>query len=205
MDTSFFLIFLIVSFGLIIVPGPNVLVIVSTSIAHGTKRGLQTVAGTSFAMAIQLFVVAEGTVWFVRMISDGIYYLKWIGVTYLLYLGIVHLKAAVNPESKEKAVYTTATFSRGFLVSLTNPKTLLFFSAFIPQFVSASGNYRFQIFFISVSFLTLAIVLDSCYALLASRLTHLFKRQNLNTLQNGLCGIIFLGVSIWLAFPKRVS
>jgi len=137
MNTTLYLTFLVVSFGLIIVPGPNVLVIVSTSITHGTKRGLQTVAGTSFAMAIQLITVAVGTAWFVQLISNGLYYLKWVGVAYLLYLGLYHLRKVISSKQQETEIAASATFKRGFAVSLTNPKTLLFFSAFLPQFVTS--------------------------------------------------------------------
>lgn len=78
--------FVLVSLGLIIVPGPNVIVIITTSVVHGRSRGMQTVAGTSAAMIIQLMVAALGTAWFVTAISEGLRWLKWLGVAYLLYL-----------------------------------------------------------------------------------------------------------------------
>lgn len=205
MDITLFLTFLVVSFGLIIVPGPNVLVIVSTSITHGTKRGLQTVAGTSLAMAIQLNVVATGTAWFVQLISDGLYYLKWIGVAYLLYLGLYHLRTALSSTKEEIKITASATFTRGFLVSLTNPKTLLFFSAFLPQFVTAAADYNFQIFLLSLSFLVMAMILDSCYALISSKLTFFVKNRYVNSYQNGFSGLLFLGASAWLAATKRLK
>lgn len=203
MDTSLYLAFLVVSFGLIIIPGPNVLVIVSTSIAHGRKRGLQAVAGTSFAMALQLLLVAISTAWFIQIVSDGIFYLKWIGVVYLLYLGLSHLRAAFLANRHEEEITASATFTRAFLISITNPKTLLFFSAFLPQFVSSAANYSFQIWLLSFSFLVLAIVLDSCYALISSKLTTLTKRHYLSSIQNGYCGLLFLVASVWLAATNR--
>jgi len=203
MNTTLYLTFLVVSFGLIIVPGPNVLVIVSTSITHGTKRGLQTVAGTSFAMAIQLITVAVGTAWFVQLISNGLYYLKWVGVAYLLYLGLYHLRKVISSKQQETEIAASATFKRGFAVSLTNPKTLLFFSAFLPQFVTVAGNYYFQVFSLSLSFLMMAIVLDSCYALLSSKLIRLAKNRYLNKFQNGFSGLLYLGASAWLAATNR--
>lgn len=205
MDRTLYLAFLALSFGLIIVPGPNVLVIVSTSITHGAKRGLQTVAGTSLAMAIQLTIVAIGTVWFVQLISDGLHYLKWIGVAYLLYLGLSQLKTAIRSKKPETQITASASFTRGFLVSLTNPKTLLFFSAFFPQFVTAAASYTFQIFLLSFSFLMMAVVLDSSYALLSSRLTVLAKNRYLVSFNNGFSGLLFLLASAWLAATNRSS
>lgn len=203
MDITLYFSFLIISFGLIVVPGPNVLVIVSTSIAHGKKRGLQTVAGTSLAMAVQLIVVAIGTAWFVQVISNGLHYLKWVGVAYLLYLALFHLKAALDSEKKEMKITSSVTFARGFLVSLTNPKTLFFFGAFLPQFVTSSGDYNLQIFLFSLSFLMMAMVLDSCYALLSSRLSLLVKERFLGIFQNAFSGLLYLGASVWLAATNR--
>ncbi len=70
------LLFILVSIGVIVVPGPNVLVIVPTCISHGRLRGLQTVAGTSAAMIAQLFIAAVGTSWFVSTLASGFLWLK---------------------------------------------------------------------------------------------------------------------------------
>jgi len=182
-----------------------VLVIVSTSIAHGAKQGLQTVAGTSSAMAIQLVVIAVSTTWFVRLITNGLFYLKWLGVAYLLYLGIYHLKTAIRSKQQETELSPSASFVKGFLVSLINPKTLLFFSAFLPQFVSATGNYNFQIFLLSFSFLLMATILDACYALLSSKLTLLVNNRQLNYFQNTFSSVLYLIASTWLAATNRTS
>lgn len=203
MDITLYITFLLVSFGLIIIPGPNVLVIISTSISHGKKRGLQTVAGTSFAMAIQLLVVALSTSWFIQSVSNGIFYLKWIGVVYLLYLGILHFKYAIFTSKQDKEITSSATFLQGFIVSITNPKTLLFFSAFLPQFVSSPESYSSQILLLSMSFLILAIILDSCYALLSAKLAVLAKDSFTNKLQHGFSSLLFLGASAWLAAMNR--
>lgn len=123
------LLFILVSVGIIIVPGPNVLVIVSTCISHGRSRGLQTVAGTSAAMLVQLLISAFGTSWFISQLAFGFLWLKWIGVAYLCYLGVNHLINAVKKTDAQE-VTGLGSFQRGFWVSLTNPKTILFFSAF---------------------------------------------------------------------------
>jgi len=205
MDTTLYISFLIVSTGLIVIPGPNVLIIVSTSLSHGKVRGLQTVAGTSLAMIVQLLVAAIGTTWFIKLITEGFYILKWFGVAYLLYLGLRHLKnAKLNLKSKYN-ISATASFARGFFVSLTNPKTILFFSAFLPQFITSSNNYLEQISKLSITFLVIAIVLDSSYALLSTKLKSLLKQRNLSRLQNGVSGLLFIGASIWLATTRRIS
>ena len=206
MDITLYLSFLIVSFLVIIVPGPNVLVIVSTSLAHGVRRGMQTVAGTSSAMIVQLLIVGVATAWFVRLVAEGLYYLKWAGITYLLYLGLKHLAAAVSSSDRELPVISAAdTFVRGFVVSLTNPKTLLFFSAFLPQFISSSGNYPVQMLWLSASFVVMATVLDSCYALLSSRLRSLAGDGGYIKYRQGFSGLLYLAAGAWLSVSNRSS
>ncbi len=192
-----FLLFIFVSIGVIGVPGPNVLVVVSTSLSHGKQRGLQTVAGTSTAMIIQLFIAAFGTAWFVGNLASGLVWLKWVGVIYLLYLGVQHLIIGASKKRPE-AVTGLGSFQRGFWVSLTNPKTILFFSAFLPQFVSPSEPYLMQIALLSTIFWLLAIVLDSGYAVLAGKLTSLLENK-LFKAQNYFSGFLYLGAGALLA------
>jgi homoserine/homoserine lactone efflux protein len=204
MDATLLISFVLVSVALIVVPGPNVLVIVSTSLAHGKTRGLQTVAGTTLAMALQLVVVAISTTWFVQLLTEGFSYLKWIGVLYLIYLASVHIRQALLArETNPINITAQATFARGFLVSATNPKTILFFSAFLPQFIDSSENYVQQISLLSLTFLSLAAALDSCYALLSARLQPLLLSRNMSRMQNGLSGLLYIGASAWLAVTRR--
>lgn len=203
MDINIFLTFLILSTLVIIIPGPNVLVIVSTSLVHGKSRGLQTVVGTSFAMTIQLVIAAFSTSWFVQLLSDGFYVLKWLGVAYLVYLGFKYIKDAIKPSESSRSLTASASFTRGFVVSLTNPKTIVFFSAFLPQFVSSTEDYLQQIGVLSATFLLIAITLDSAYAVLSSKLKSLVEEKNMSRYQNGLSGLLFLGASAWLAVTRR--
>lgn len=196
------LLFILVSIGLIIVPGPNVLVIVSTSIAHGRPRGLQTVSGTSVAMIIQLLIAALGAAWLVEALSSGFFWLKWAGVAYLLYLGAKHLRNAAS-KAKPEPVSAIGSFQRGFWVSVTNPKTILFFASFLPQFVSASEDYLPQIAQLSVVFWSLAVILDSGYALLASKLAKLLENKKLSKMQNCFSGLLYIGAGATLAATRH--
>lgn len=193
--------FVLVSTGLIIVPGPNVLIVVSTSISHGVLRGWQTVAGTSSAMAIQLLVAGLGTAGLLALLAEGFVWFKWLGVVYLLYLGLTHLFRSADAAPRQASAI--GSFQRGFWISLTNPKTILFFSAFLPQFVVGTSNYGAQIAFLSCIFWVLATVLDSGYALLAHRLSSLLKSRNLSRHQNRASGLIYLGAGATLAAANR--
>ncbi|WP_237132326.1 LysE family translocator [Pseudohongiella sp. O18] len=194
--------FVLVSLGLIIVPGPNVIVIITTSVVHGRSRGMQTVAGTSAAMIIQLMVAALGTAWFVTAISEGLRWLKWLGVAYLLYLGFRHLKASLQ---RVAATPPTAlgSFNRGFWVSLTNPKTILFFGAFLPQFVSPGQSYLAQVAVLSSLFWVMAVTLDSLYALLSSKIASKLKSLPDSRATGLFSGGSYLGAGAALATVGR--
>ncbi len=198
-------VFILVSIGVIVIPGPNVLVIISTSISHGTLRGLQTVAGTSAAMALQLLIAALGTTYFISVLAKGFVWLKWAGAAYLIYLGIKHLSAAFCKEQQAQVISASGSFQRGFWVSLTNPKTILFFSAFLPQFTIADSPFLPQITLLSVVFLCLAVLLDSAYAMLSSKLVALVQSRGLAKYQNGLSGVIYCGAGSLLAGAKNAN
>lgn len=205
MDTTVLITFLVVSAGLIVVPGPNVLVIVASSVSHGRIRGLQTVAGTTLAMALQLFFTAVSTGWLVHAMNQGLSLLKWSGVIYLLCLGLLYLVRAGRGRQPAPVMSASGTFFRGFAVSISNPKTMLFFAAFLPQFATTGEMYMQQIAILSLIFLCLAALLDSCYAILASGLYPVLQRFNISRIQNGLSGILLLCASVWLATARRVT
>ncbi|MBT6057280.1 MAG: LysE family translocator, partial [Gammaproteobacteria bacterium] len=169
MGSSELITFALISFAFIIVPGPNVLVIISTSMTAGQARGLQTVAGTSLAMSVQLLIAAIATSWLLSLLARGLFWLKWCGVAYLLWMGVTSFYKFYHrtPGPGHTAL---GSFQRGFWVSLTNPKTILFFSAFLPQFANESAPYLEQIAVLSLIFWLLAIVADSFYALAAAKL-----------------------------------
>ena len=204
MDTVIYTYFILTSIVLIVVPGPNVLVIISTSISHGTKRGLQTVLGTSSAMIIQMSFAALGTSWLVSSFTNGFEWLRLIGISYLMYMGINYFyKMAFFSKENNNKISAISSYGRGFITSLTNPKTLLFFSAFFPQFVNDETVYLQQIMLLSVTFLTLATLIDSLYAFLACKLSRHFKIHHLQRLQHAISGTLFLTATAWLALIRR--
>lgn len=195
--------FLLVSAIFIAVPGPNILVIVSTTLVSGKLRGLQTVVGTTLAMIIQLTIAALGTSLLLSTLSRGLIWLKWCGVVYLLFLGINSLYAFFT-HRKSKHPSATNSIQRGFWVSLTNPKTILFFSAFLPQFVNADGAYLPQIAILSGSFLLLAVTIDCSYAIMSDKLKWLLASRNIDRVSNGVSGVFFIAAGGLLASTNRV-
>lgn len=205
MQSSQLISFVLVSALFILAPGPNVIVIVSTSLRAGYKRGLQTVLGTNLAMLIQLLVAAVGTSWLLALLTDGLLWLKWAGVLYLLYLGCRALLRCWQVQEAD-AVTALGSMQRGFWIALTNPKTILFFSAFLPQFVTDASRYNEQVALLSVIFWLLATSLDACYAIAADRLRWLLGNQGkgISTRAvNGTSGTLYLTASALLAGSNR--
>jgi threonine/homoserine/homoserine lactone efflux protein len=188
---------------LLLIPGPSVALIVANSLARGPSAGLATVAGTSAAMVPQLVLTGVGMSALLGGLAQAFFYLRWLGVAYLIYLGV---RAWTAPESELAAVAEPrrplrALFLRGFLVSLSNPKTLLFFTAFFPQFLNPAAPLPPQIWLLSASFLTLAAIFDSGWALAAARVGGALRIGG--RLRNRLTGGLLFGAGLGLALVRR--
>ncbi|MCB0209535.1 MAG: LysE family translocator [Anaerolineae bacterium] len=203
MELSIYLTFIAISIGFIAIPGPNVLVTLSTSLSEGRAKGLQTVFGIEAAMVLQLVTAIVGTTWFVYALAQGFFWLKWCGVAYLLYLGIKQLRAAVTQQPTPEKTTLVGSFGRGFFVSLTNPKTILFFGAFLPQFASAGSFFFTQLIILSVTFWLLSLAVNIGYTLLASRFAHILSSGRLAKIKHGASGVLYLGAGTLLASLKR--
>ncbi|MEW5962229.1 MAG: LysE family translocator [Pseudomonadota bacterium] len=203
MTIELYLTFVLATAVLIAIPGPNVALIVANSVAHGRRFGLITVAGTSAAMIPQLVFTMAGMTGALVLFSHLFEWLRWIGVAYLVYLGVQAIRAEpvdltkVRPEPRSQR----EIFLRGFLVSLTNPKTLLFYGAFFPQFIEPSASIAKQLWLLSVTFLAIAVVMDACWALVGGRLRGLLAGRGV--LRNRLTGGCYFAAALGLATARR--
>src|SRR6516164_3079510 len=127
--------FVVATATLMLIPGPNVALIVANSLRFGVRAGLLTVAGTSGAMAAQLAAASFGITAIFALLAQAFETLRWLGVAYLLWLAFRAWRAASDDLGETKPMSPREIFARGFLVSLTNPKTLAFYAAFLPQFL----------------------------------------------------------------------
>jgi threonine/homoserine/homoserine lactone efflux protein len=205
MPIDLYLAFVLASAVLILIPGPNVTLLVANSIAYGARRALATLAGTSSAIALQLVVTVLGMTSLMLVLATWFEWLRWAGVLYLVYLGVQQWRAlpVALEDVDPRAIATRALFWRGFLVSATNPKTLLFYAAFFPQFVDPASPPGPQLLLMSATFLGLATVLDGGYALLAGRLRLLFRGRRRARLRNRLTGSLLIGAGLGLALARR--
>jgi homoserine/homoserine lactone efflux protein len=187
---------------LMLIPGPNVALIVANSVAYGSRYGLLTVAGTSSAIVVQLGVTALGMTEVLGAMGAWFEWIRWIGVVYLVYLGLKQWRApavdltATKPEPKSgPAIYTRALF-----VSLTNPKTLLFYGAFFPQFIAPERDIGLQVAVLSATFLALAVLVDGTWAVVAGHARELLASRG--RLRNRLSGGLLMGAGLGLAMAR---
>jgi len=202
MDLGLYLTFVLATSILILIPGPNVALIVANSMAYGTRFGLLTVAGTSTAIIVQLALTALSMTAVLGMLAHWFEWIRWIGVVYLLWLGIRQWRAPpadltkVQPQPRSHR----AIFGRGVLVSLTNPKTLLVYGAFFPQFLTPGPDLPRQVALLAVTFFVVATVLDGAWAVLAGHARGALATRGV--LRNRVSGGLLMGAGLGLALAR---
>jgi threonine/homoserine/homoserine lactone efflux protein len=203
MSLEAYLAFIAASAVLILIPGPNVALIVANSVAHGTRFGLMTVAGTSSAVVVQLSLTVVGATAALDLLAAGFDWLRWAGVAYLVWLGIAAWRAPATDLSHVAPQVRSLRriYLRGFLVGLTNPKTLLFYGAFLPQFIAPEGDVPRQLLLLAATFLVVATLLDGLWALMAGRLRALLTTHV--RWRNRLTGGLLMGAGLGLALARR--
>jgi threonine/homoserine/homoserine lactone efflux protein len=202
-ETSQLLFFMGAALALLLIPGPAVLYITARSASQGRVAGLVSVLAIETANFVQAVAAALGLSAILLSSALAFDVVKYLGAAYLIYLGIRKLMASDNGVEDEevKKESLTRIFWQGFAVNILNPKTALFFFAFLPQFVDpAKGNVTGQNLLLGVIFVGLAIITDSLYALLASSLAG--KLNGNKRFQNGqryFAGLVYIGLGITTA------
>jgi homoserine/homoserine lactone efflux protein len=186
-----------------LIPGPTVTVIIANSLAHGTRAGLLNVAGTQLGLVLMMAILVVGLSSVIAAMGWLFDWLRWAGAIYLVWLGYKLLR---SPESLNQPGTTPAPrggfFLQGFLVLMANPKALLWFGAFIPQFVDPKGNYVAQIILLGVTAMAVALASDGAYAVLTGRAGALLSRKRVRLISR-VSGGFLIGGGIWLALTRR--
>jgi threonine/homoserine/homoserine lactone efflux protein len=209
-DTGRLLTFILTSFVLIITPGPSVLFVVSRAVAWGRRAALLTVVGNAAGFYVQVSAVAFGIGVVVQQSVLVFYSLKLAGAGYLIYLGIHTIRdrarlvaalraTAIAPKS------ATHVARQGFMVGLTNPKSMVFLTAILPEFVNRSqGHVPTQLLLFGLVFVLMALVCDSMWGLAAGTARDWFARspRRLRVL-GGTGGLVMIGLGLDLATSGR--
>jgi len=180
-----------------------VALIVANSLKHGVRYGLVTVAGTSTTQAVQLMFVVFGFAGVMAAMGTAFEWIRWIGVAYLLFLGIQSFRAPAVKLDKPAAALKPVRlmFGEAVVVSATNPKVLLFYGAFLPQFVDTSQPVVRQLALLAITFWIIAALIDCGWALAAGRLRPVLARAG--RWHHRVTGSVLLIAAAALAATRR--
>lgn len=202
MSLQIYLAYVLVCILITIIPGPTVTLIIANSLTHGTRAGLLNVAGTQLGLALMLGVLLVGLSSIIATMGVWFDFVRIAGAVYLVWLGWKLWRASGDfAEPGRTPAPRGGFFLQGFLVLMSNPKALLWFGAFIPQFVDPNGNYVGQIVLLGATAMMIAAVTDGAYAILGGRTGRLMSRSRIR-LASRLSGVFLIGGGVWLAFTR---
>ena len=202
-ETSQLFFFMGAALALLLIPGPAVLYITARSASQGRVAGLVSVLAIETANFMQAVAAALGLSAILLSSALAFDVVKYLGAAYLIYLGIRKLMVSDNGAEDEEVKQESLAriYWQGFAVNILNPKTALFFFAFLPQFVDpAKGNVVMQNLLLGAIFVGMAIITDSMYALLASSLAgKLTGNKRFQKGQRYFAGLVYIGLGITTA------
>ena len=184
---------------LVAIPGPNVALIVATSLRYGLRSGAVTVLGTTLGVGLQLGIVVFGLVALVEVFAEALTWIRWAGVVYLFFLGFRAWREP--PEDLPAVEAMPAVFWRGCLLAVLNPKTLLFNAAFIPQFAAGGSGTTLELGLVAAVFLLVLMIGDLLWAAFATSARPLLVRYT--AARNRVSGAFMVTAGIGLALARR--
>ena len=185
-------------------PGPDMLYVIARSVGQGRAAGVASALGITGGCFVHLFAVSFGLASLVRTVPTAYEIVKFTGAAYLIYLGVQKLRREESLDLSQEAprVKLSRVFGQGIIVNILNPKTALFFFAFLPQFVDASrGNVALQILFLGTLFALMGVISDSLWALFAGTVArHLNRNTSWLRTQRYVSGGIVISLGVATAF-----
>lgn len=206
-NPDLFLAFCLASTALVLMPGPVVTLVVANSLKHGTRSGLYSVAGAGVGNAVLIVTAAAGVTTLMAVMADLFEIIRWAGAAYLIYLGIREWRASgalpapsghAPPPRAGRAV-----FLQGLLIGVTNPKAILFYLAFFPQFTDTALPAGPQLAAMCAAFIAIAILCDGGYALLAGRMRGFLSDVGRAKIRCRVTGALLIGTGLTLLLARK--
>lgn len=202
MELHVYIAFIIATSIMIAMPGPSVILTVAHSLSFGFRPALFTVAGETMGIGIQLLITIIGLTSLLHFISETFVWIRWAGAIYLIYLGIRQWKSANEPVQLEKSTISKKNmFLQGLIVTIPNPKSLLFIAAFLPQFIDTSRSLGVQISMIVPTFLLITFSVTSIWALVAGSARGLIRKRRTSIYRT--TGVLMILAGMGLAFARK--
>jgi threonine/homoserine/homoserine lactone efflux protein len=202
MNVQLFTAFILITIVLIITPGPIVTLVISTGATQGMRAALTTVAGTTLGNSLLLTAIAFGLNWVLANAVILFEILRWGGAAYLVWLGVQAWRHA-GKSGPALSPGGRVHFIRGLLVALSNPKTIVFFTAFLPQFIDPNLPAGRQLAAMCVVSAVLAAMTDSAWAVAAGLGRAWFMKPARAKLLGRLSGTVLIGGGVWLSLARR--
>ena len=202
MNFQLFGAFLVITTVLILTPGPIVTLVISTGATQGLRAALATVAGTTLGNALLLAAIALGLDWVLAHAAYLFSALRWTGALYLIYLGLKAWRSAAS-EAEAAPPDARVHFARGLAVALTNPKTIVFFTAFLPQFVDPRLPAAPQLAAMSAVTVLMAGLSDTAYAMASGYGRQWFQKPGRQMWLGRASGGVLIAGGIWLSLARR--
>ena len=190
------------------IPGPTILLVLSYSISQGRSATLPLVAGVALgdSVAITLSLIGLGTLLATSALLFTV--IKWLGGLYLIYLGLRLLLSARNPQAMTSTRVNASApgklFANAFVVTALNPKSIVFFIALLPQFISPSYPPLTQLWILGVTFVVLATIGALSYALFATSVRHFLASPRAQKAYGIFGGGLLCAAGIWALTARRV-
>lgn len=192
-----------------LVPGPDVLFVVQNAVKHGYWQAVQSILGNLFCQAIIVVLIAFGAGTLLEQSPTAFWILKILGGLYLIFLGVTGLlkkkdrkDVSQNP-SVVSGTHKPANFRTGFLVSASNPKTVIFLSAFLPQFISSEGSVPAQFITMYLSICMIVLSVHLLYSFLARNISDAVQKTGLGDWFSNLCNSAFIALGGGLIFSHK--
>jgi len=199
MSYESFFAFCVAAAALALVPGPTVTVIIANSLRYGSRAGLLNVAGTQAGFVIWLGIAAMGLGAAIKLMGTWFDVLRWAGAAYLVWLGIKMLLSKGDlAVAVDRARPHGSFFLQGFVVIISNPKMLVLFGAMIPPFLSKDGNMMQQTLLLGFTFMVIAAVGDTLYALMAGKAGQWLSRSRIRAIEI-VSGVCLTAGGVWMA------
>jgi threonine/homoserine/homoserine lactone efflux protein len=203
MSLQVYLAFVAACIALALLPGPVVTLVIANGLRHGTRAALTNILGVQVGLSIVICIVAIGLTSLMATMGYWFNWVRFAGAAYLIWLGFKLIRAPVEgvkadaPPPPPRGGF----FLQGFVVLLSNPKVLVFFGAFIPQFMDMSRDHVSQVALLGVTFMITGAITDSIYAILAGRARAFFSERRTRLLSR-VSGGFMIGGGVWLALTR---
>ena len=194
------------SLALLIVPGPSVLYIVTRSMDQGRSAGLVSVLGIHTGTIVHVAAAALGLSAILASSAVSFQVVKYAGAAYLIWLGVKALRERHQEasEGRDRERSLSRIYAQGVVVNVLNPKTALFFLAFLPQFVDVGKPVTTQVLVLGLTFILLGFVSDGSYALASARVARtIAARRRPGAARRWLPGLTLIGLGVAAAVTGR--